>query len=177
MSRVGKVPVVIPSGVTVVVDNQKVTVSGAKGTLSKEFSNVVSIDVSDGIVKISPKNKEKFTLAMWGTARSIINNMVKGVSQGFSEVLEMIGVGYKAALNNRYLTLFLANSHSTIVEIPEDLKVSLPKPTLINIEGCNKESLGSFAALLIKQRPPEPYKGKGIRKQGSYVAKKEGKKG
>ena len=121
-------------------------------------------------------NETKHARAMWGTARSIINGMVKGVKEGFTEELEVNGVGYRASVSGKYLNLTLGKSHNTKIEIPESVKVETPKQTTIMLHSSDKAALGRFRALLIKQRPPEPYKGKGIKVKGQYVQRKEGKK-
>ena len=126
---------------------------------------------------VKPLNDTNAAKAMWGTARSIINSMVKGVTVGFSEELEVNCVGYRAAIKGKYLNLTLGKSHNTKIEIPEGIKVETPKQNIITLESINKEKLGEFIAVVKRQRPPEPYKGKGIKRKGEYVQRKEGKKG
>lgn len=177
MSRVGKVPVALTNGVKVEISGLHVKVQGARGVLEKTFAGDIAIEQQDGAVLVRPLNDTKFARSMWGTARSIINGMVKGVSTGFSEELEVNGVGYRAAVKGKYLNLTLGKSHNTKIEIPEGIKVDAPKQNIITLECINKEKMGEFIAVLKRQRPPEPYKGKGIKRKGEYVQRKEGKKG
>jgi large subunit ribosomal protein L6 len=176
MSRVGKLPIAVPEGVKVEVNGLVVKVSGPKGNLEKGFAGDISITIEGASVFVRPLNDTKHARAMWGTARSIINGMVKGVKEGFTEELEVNGVGYRAAVKGKYLNLTLGKSHNTKIEIPEIVTVDTPKQTTIMLHSSDKAALGRFRALLIKQRPPEPYKGKGIKVKGQYVQRKEGKK-
>ncbi len=178
MSRIGKVPVFIPNGTVVTVSGLLVKVEGVKGVLEKQFIDNISIKLLDDSVIVKPLDTSLRAKAMWGTARSIINNMIIGVTQGFKEELEINGVGYRASLQgNKYINLTLGKSHNTKIAIPEGIKVSLPKQTLIAIESIDKIKLGEYVALLKRQRVVEPYKGKGIRKVNEYMQRKEGKKG
>ena len=176
MSRVGKLPIAIPEAVTVNIDGMNVTVSGPKGKLEKVLSGSIIIKHQDKVVEVTPSDNSKQARAMWGTARSLIANMVKGAEVGFEEDLELHGVGYRAAVQGDYLSLSLAKSHNTRIEIPEGITVAVEKQTLIKLAAHDKEKLGQFIAVIVRQRPPEPYKGKGIRKKGQYVQRKEGKK-
>jgi large subunit ribosomal protein L6 len=176
MSRVGKLPIAIPNNVTVGLDGLSVRVEGPKGKLTKDFAGMISIERVDNTIVVKPLNKEKHARAMWGTARSIINSMVKGVSDGYTEELEVNGVGYRASIKGDYLNLSLGKSHDTKIIIPSSIKVETPKQTTIMLHSSDKEKLGQFIALVMKQRPPEPYKGKGIKRKGQYVERKEGKK-
>ena len=176
MSRVGKLPVAVPEGVKVELNGLVIKVSGPKGNLEKAFAGDISITMDGALIVVKPLNDTKHARAMWGTARSIINGMVKGVKEGFTEELEVNGVGYRAAVKGKYLNLTLGKSHNTKIEIPEIVKVDTPKQTTIMLHSSDKAALGRFRALLIKQRPPEPYKGKGIKVKGQYVQRKEGKK-
>lgn len=176
MSRVGKLPVLIPKGVTVELDGLKINVKGPKGELTKVFVGNIAIVLQDKLLTVKPLSKNKKAREMWGTTKRIINNMVKGVTEGFTTELELVGVGLKAGVSGKYLNLALAKSHNTKIEIPQNLKVTVPKPNQIILESVNKEVLGQFVAITQKQRPPEPYKGKGIRIKGQYVQRKEGKK-
>jgi len=176
MSRVGKLPVPVPEGVKVELNGLAVSVSGPKGNLEKSFAGDISITIDGSSIVVKPLNETKHARAMWGTARSIINSMVKGVKEGFVEELEVNGVGYRAAVKGKYLNLTLGKSHNTKIEIPDIVKVDTPKQTTIMLNSADKAALGRFRALLIKQRPPEPYKGKGIKVKGQYVQRKEGKK-
>jgi len=176
MSRVGKLPVSVPEGVKVTLNGLSVSVSGPKGSLEKVFAGDISIAMDGASIIVKPLNETKHVRAMWGTARSIINGMVKGVKEGFAEELEVNGVGYRASVKGKYLNLTLGKSHNTKIEIPEIVTVDTPKQTTIMLSSADKAALGRFRALLIKQRPPEPYKGKGIKVKGQYVQRKEGKK-
>ena len=176
MSRVGKLPVSIPEGVKVDLNGLQVSVSGPKGQLVKSFAGSIGISLENNQILVKPLSDDKGARAMWGTARSIINSMVKGVKEGFTEELEVNGVGYKALVKDSYLNLMLAKSHNTKIEIPKYIKVSVPKQNQIILESVDKEKLGQFISIIIKQRPPEPYKGKGIKRKGQYVQRKEGKK-
>lgn len=176
MSRVGKMPVSYPDTVKVSIEGLSISVEGPKGKLSNVFGAGVQISDHSGAVHISPADESKNSKAMWGTARSIINNMVHGVSSGFSEELEIEGVGYRASIKGSYLNLALGKSHSVKVFVPKSIKVDCPKPTSIVLHSIDKQLLGQFAHTIISQCPPEPYKGKGIRKKGQYVHRKEGKK-
>jgi large subunit ribosomal protein L6 len=177
MSRVGKLPVEILQGVTVELNGLNIKVKGPKGELSKTFKGNIGISVVDNHVVVVPNDEEKQTRAMWGTARSIIKNMVKGVKDSFTQELEVNGVGYRASIKGKYLNLTLGKSHNTKIEIPEGVKADAPKQTIVTLESVDKELLGQFSSVIIKQRPPEPYKGKGIKRKGQYVQRKEGKKG
>ncbi len=177
MSRIGKLPITVPQGVEVEINKLNIKVSGPKGALTKIFKGEISIDLQDNILTIIPQDQEKHTRAMWGTARNIINNMIIGVSVGFKQDLEVNGVGYRAAAKGEYLNLSLGKSHNTKIIIPQGIKVETPKQNIVVLESSDKELLGQFSATIIKQRPPEPYKGKGIKRKGQYVQRKEGKKG
>lgn len=176
MSRVGKLPIAVPEGVNVDISGLSVNVKGPKGELAKTFAGDIEIVKEGAAVLVKPKDKSKNAKSMWGTARSIINGMVHGVKEGFSQELEVNGVGYRVAVKGPYLNLSLGKSHNTKMEIPEGVKVDTPKQNIIILHSSDKQLLGQFAAQIIKQRPPEPYKGKGIKKKGQYVQRKEGKK-
>jgi large subunit ribosomal protein L6 len=176
MSRVGKVPVSIPEDVNVKIEGQFVNVSGKLGQLAREFPSEVKIVHEDNLVKIEPVSISKRARAMWGLSRSLLNNMVTGVSKGFEKRLGIVGVGYKAAVDNKYLTLSLGYSHEIKFEIPEGITIKAIKPTLLSISGFDKQKIGQVAALIVKQRPPEPYKGKGVNYEGRKIRRKEGKK-
>ena len=174
MSRIGKLPILIPNGVEVNISNLTVSVKGPKGFVSKEFSGLIEIKKEDNSITVSPlglKGKP-----MWGTARSIINSMVEGVSKGFKEELEINGVGYRASVKNGFLNLTLGKSHNTKIAISEDIKVETPKQNIVLLESHDKQKLGQYVSIIKSQRPPEPYKGKGIKKKGEYVFRKEGKR-
>lgn len=177
MSRVGKLPVAIPSEVKFELsDSNFVTVSGKLGELKSKFNELATIKVLENEVLVSPANDTKPARAMWGTVRSLVANMVEGVTQGFKEELEISGVGFRAAIKGSILNLSLGYSHNIKIAIPEDIKVLAPKPTLLEISGIDKQKVGQFVAMVISQRPVEPYKGKGIKKKGQFVIRKEGKK-
>ncbi|MBQ7284883.1 MAG: 50S ribosomal protein L6 [Alphaproteobacteria bacterium] len=177
MSRVGKNPVIVPEGVNVVVENGVVTAKGKLGELSQSY-NVDHIDVKlDGNqISVSPKSEAKEARALWGTTRANINVIVKGVSEGFTKELELIGVGYKARVEGNKLVMSLGFSHDVVVEAPKGLKVTCASPTQISISGADKQLVGQMAAELREYRKPEPYKGKGVKYVGEYVRRKEGKK-
>lgn len=176
MSRVGKLPVAIPSGTDVKIENNIITVKGKLGELVSNVNNNVTLECKDGNISTFPKDKTNHSLAMWGTTRSLIQNMVQGVTEGFSITLEISGVGYKSDVKGNILTLYLGYSHEIKVAIPSDIKIICEKPTIIVISGISKQKVGSVASKIIRYRPVEPYKGKGIKKKGSFVRRKEGKK-
>jgi len=177
MSRVGKLPVNIPQGVTVEVTGLTLNVKGPKGELSRTFKGNLDIAVENNQVLVKPIDSQKQTRAMWGTARNIINNMIVGVKDAFKQELEINGVGYRAAIKGDFLNLSLGKSHNTKIQIPVSIKAEAPKQNVIILESIDKELLGQFSSVIIKQRPPEPYKGKGIKRKGQFVQRKEGKKG
>jgi len=177
MSRVGKLPILIPEGVTVDMSNLTIKVQKGNNSLTKTFLGDISLAIVNNAVVVTPTAQTTKAREMWGTARNIINNMVKGVYSGFKEELDVIGVGYRASVSGKYLNLTLGKSHNTVIEIPEGVKVNTPKQDLIELESSDKEKLGQFISIIKSQRPPEPYKGKGIKKKGEYIIRKEGKKG
>jgi large subunit ribosomal protein L6 len=156
MSRVGKLPVSIPSGVNVAIEGLNIVAEGPKGKLVKEFAGKIAITKEGDNIIVQPQDDSKKARAMWGTARSIINSMIKGVKEGFSEELEVNGVGYRASIKGPYLNLTLGKSHNTKIEIPANIKVETPKQNIILLSSVDKQNLGQFAANIIKQRPPEP---------------------
>ncbi|MFV9874143.1 MAG: 50S ribosomal protein L6 [Rickettsia conorii subsp. raoultii] len=176
MSRVGKLPITIPEGVKIGLNDLEVKISGPKGELSKTLKGNIAISLAENKLLVKPLAANKNARAMWGTARSIISNMVTGVKEGFKLKLEINGVGYRAMVKGKYLNLMLAKSHNTKIEIPSDIKIEMPKQNIIILEGTDKEKLGQFASIIIKQRPPEPYKGKGIKLENQFIPRKEGKK-
>ena len=176
MSRVGKHPVHIPSDVAVVLLDQTLTAKGKLGTLSLVVGNEVDASIADGAVTISPKSDTKRSRAMWGTTRALVNNMVTGVSIGFSVNLEITGVGYRAQIQGGTLNLQLGYSHEIAFPIPGDVKISCERPTVITVSGADRQRVGQIAADIRAFRPPEPYKGKGIRYAAETVRRKEGKK-
>ena len=177
MSRVGKYPVTIPAGVTVVINDNTVTAKGKLGELSCTFdASLVSAVLEENTVRVSPLSESKQSRALWGTTRANINTLVKGVNEGFTKNLELIGVGYKARVEGTKLILNLGYSHDIIFMAPEGVKITCPSATNISISGANKQLVGQVAAEIREFRKPEPYKGKGVRKEGEYVRRKEGKK-
>lgn len=176
MSRIGKHPVEVPSDVTVTVNGQDVVAKGKNGELSFTVMDEVAVSQEDGKVVVSPKTESRRARQMWATARTRINNLVLGVSEGFSKSLEIQGVGYRAAVKGSNLELQLGFSHDVIVPIPSDLKIACPSQTEITISGADKQKVGQMAANIRGYRPPEPYKGKGVRYKGEYILRKEGKK-
>lgn len=176
MSRIGKKPVEIPSGVTATINGQDITVKGPKGELSCTLHDLVTAEQTDGGITIEPISETKEARSMWGLSRSLVDNLVVGVSKGFEKKLMINGVGYRAALQGKNLQLALGFSHDVIYEVPDGIDVACPKPTEIVIGGINKQQVGQVAAEIRRYRPPEPYKGKGVRYSDEYVVRKEGKK-
>jgi large subunit ribosomal protein L6 len=176
MSRVGKHPVAVPSGVEVEMLGQTLSAKGSLGTLRLVVSNEVTASIADGAVTIAPKNDTKHARAMWGTTRALVNNMVTGVAKGFSVTLEINGVGYRAAVQGGTLNLQLGYSHEIAYAIPSDVNIVCERPTLIRISGADRQRVGQIAAEIRAYRPPEPYKGKGIKYSTETVRRKEGKK-
>ena len=176
MSRIGKLPVNIPQGVTVDLAGGVLTTKGKLGTLSLVVSNDVTATVADGTVTIAPKDDGTRARAMWGTTRALVNNMVTGVSAGFTRNLEINGVGYRAAVQGNNLNLQLGYSHDVVYPVPSDVKIVCERPTAITITGADRQRVGQVAAEIRAFRPPEPYKGKGIKYSDEIVRRKEGKK-
>ncbi|MDR2980734.1 MAG: 50S ribosomal protein L6 [Puniceicoccales bacterium] len=176
MSRIGKLPVSIPAGVKASVSGQTINIEGPKGKLSKTFAPVVSIKIEDNAVKVAPQEESRFAGAMHGTARSIIKNMVIGVTKGYSKKLEIEGVGFKATLKGDTLDLALGYSHPILYKLPAGIKVEITDGTKLEVSGPDKEAVGKVAAEVKNYYPVEPYKGKGVRIAGEYVRRKEGKK-
>ena len=176
MSRVGKQPIAIPAGVTVSVSGSDLSVKGAKGEMNIRLAPEVKVEVKDGKAWVHPISTATRARTMWGTYRNQLNNMVKGVSTGYSVILEIQGVGFRAAADKNYLTMALGFSHEIKFAIPAGIEIKCTKPTEIVVSGFDKKLIGQVAAEIRSLRKPEPYKGKGIRKQGEYVRKKEGKK-
>jgi len=177
MSRVGKKPVEIPAGVTVTIDGNTVTVKGPKGELSRSFNPDIEIKVEDNVINVSRPSEAKEHRALHGTTRALLSNMVEGVSKGFERGLELIGVGYRAQKQGTKLVLNVGYSHPVEIEPEQGIEIEVPSATKIVVKGTNKERVGALAANIRDVRPPEPYKGKGIRYEGEYVRRKEGKTG
>jgi large subunit ribosomal protein L6 len=176
MSRIGKHPVSLPSGVSVDIAGQTVTAKGKLGTLKLVVSNEIATTVEDGKVVVKPKSDTKRARALWGTTRALVNNMVNGVAKGFTVNLEINGVGYRAAVQGKTLNLQLGYSHEVRFPIPDDVKITCEKPTAISITGADRQRVGQIAAVIRGYRKPEPYKGKGIKYDTETVRRKEGKK-
>ena len=176
MSRIGKNPVEVPSGVEVVINGTLVTAKGKLGSLEYQATDDVSISLEDGKVWVKPANDGSRARSMWGTARSCVQNMVTGVGEGFTKELEINGVGYRAAVQGSNLNLQLGFSHDVIYPIPEGITVKCEKPTSIAISGADKQKVGQVAAEIRAFRPPEPYKGKGVKYADEQILRKEGKK-
>jgi large subunit ribosomal protein L6 len=176
MSRVGNKPVAIPSGVTAVVEGQTVKVKGPKGALSLVLHGDVTAKVDKGEVTVNPRTDTTRARAMWGTYRSLIANVMEGVTKGFERRLEITGVGYRAALQGKNLQVQLGYSHDIVYPIPEGITIAVPKPTEIVVTGVDGQKVGHVAAEIRAFRKPEPYKGKGVKYAGEYIFRKEGKK-
>jgi large subunit ribosomal protein L6 len=176
MSRIGKKPVAIPSGVTAAIENGTLNVKGPKGTLSMGMSELVSYKVEDGQISITPANDSQAARGHWGMQRTLVSNLVEGVTAGFTKTLDIKGVGYRAAAQGRNLKLQLGYSHDVDLPVPEGLEVQTPDQTTVEVSGIDKQAVGQFAAEIRRWRKPEPYKGKGIAYRGEYIFRKEGKK-
>jgi large subunit ribosomal protein L6 len=176
MSRIGKKPVAIPSGVTANVEGQTVKMKGPKGTLALVLPDDVTVKMDKGAIKVDPRTETNRARAMWGTSRTLVANLVAGVTKGFEDKLDITGVGYRASIQGKNLQIALGYSHDVIYPIPEGIAIATPKPTEIVITGIDKQKVGQVAAEIRGFRPPEPYKGKGVRYSGEYIFRKEGKK-
>jgi large subunit ribosomal protein L6 len=176
MSRIGKKAVPIPSGVTANVDGQTVKVKGQKGALQLVLHDDVSATIDKGGLKIDPRSESKRARALWGTSRNLVVNLVTGVTKGFERRLEITGVGYRATLQGKTLQLQLGYSHDVLFPIPDGITIVTPKPTEIVVSGIDKQKVGQVAAEIRGFRPPEPYKGKGVKYAKEFIFRKEGKK-
>ncbi len=177
MSRIGKMPISVPAGVDVKIDNSVVTVKGPKGTLTREFSGSLSIENKDGVISVTRPNDTTMNKSLHGLTRTLIANMVEGVTNGYSKTLEIEGVGYRAAKQGNNLVMNLGYSHQVIMSERDGITIDVPQPNRIVINGIDKQAVGQFAAEVREKRPPEPYKGKGIRYAGERIIRKEGKAG
>lgn len=176
MSRVGNAPVKLPQGVTLTQTDQTLTAKGSKGELSVTIPSSVKVEIGEEEARVIPASKDKQTRALWGTVRSNLNNIVTGVSEGFTRHLEINGVGYRAAMQGTKLQLSLGYSHPVVMDVPQGLSVTLDGNTKIAISGADKQLLGQFAAEVRAKRPPEPFKGKGVKYADEQIVRKEGKK-
>jgi large subunit ribosomal protein L6 len=176
MSRIGKKPIAIPAGVTLTLDGQTVSVKGPKGQLSWTVVEEITLKHEGAELTLAPRDESPRAKAMWGLSRSLLANMVHGVSQGYEEVLELVGVGYRAAMKGQALSMQLGFSHDVDIPPPAGISFAVPKQTEIRIAGIDKQLVGETAARIRRIRPPEPYKGKGVRYAGEQVRRKEGKK-
>jgi large subunit ribosomal protein L6 len=176
MSRIGKKAVPIPSGVTANVEGQTVKMKGPKGALQLVLHDDVTVKLDSGAIKVDPRNETKRARSLWGTSRTLVANLVTGVTKGFERKLEITGVGYRAAVQGKNLQIALGYSHDIVYPIPEGITIAAAKPTEITITGIDKQKVGQVAAEIRGFRPPEPYKGKGVKYAGEYIFRKEGKK-
>jgi len=176
MSRIGKRPVTVPNGVTATIEGQTVSAKGPKGALSVVLNDEVSVEMTDDGIKVDPRDESKRARSMWGMSRTLVSNIVEGVSEGYTKKLEIQGVGYRAQVQGTSLQLALGFSHDVNYPIPEGIEIACPKPTEIVVSGIDKQRVGQVASEIRRYRPPEPYKGKGVRYEGEYVFRKEGKK-
>ncbi len=177
MSRIGRKPIVVPAGVEVKIDGGHVSVKGPKGTLNSNIHPVISVEMKEGEILVTRPNDGKEARSLHGLSRTLVANMVEGVTNGFKKELEIVGIGYRAAKKGNNLEMNLGYSHQVIMSECEGISIDVPEPTKIVVSGIDKQAVGQFAAEIREKRPPEPYKGKGIRYAGEYVARKEGKTG
>ena len=176
MSRIGKKPVAIPSGVTATIEGSELSVKGPKGTLALQLRDEISYTVDGDSILVKPANDSKAARAFWGMQRTMVENLVTGVTEGFTKVLEITGVGYRANAQGKNLKLQLGYSHDVDFAIPEGIEIKTPDNTTVEISGIDKQKVGQVAAEIRRWRKPEPYKGKGIKYRGEYIFRKEGKK-
>ena len=176
MSRIGKKPVPVPAGVTPSIDKGIISVKGPKGTLTMPMRDEISYTIEDGGISVQPANDTKRARAFWGMQRTMVQNLVTGVTDGFTKKLLITGVGYRAAAQGRTLKLQLGYSHDVNIDVPEGIEVKTPDATTVEISGADKQKVGQLAAEIRRWRKPEPYKGKGIKYDGEFIFRKEGKK-
>ena len=176
MSRIGKRPVPLPSGVTASTEGQILSVKGPKGQLALQMRDEIAYDIGDDGILVKPANETKQARAFWGMQRTLVQNLVTGVSEGFTKTLEITGVGYRAAAQGKNLRLQLGYSHDVNFPVPEGIEVKTPDPNTVEISGIDRQKVGQVAAEIRRWRKPEPYKGKGIKYRGEYIFRKEGKK-
>ena len=176
MSRIGKRPVAMPSGVSAAIEGKTLSVKGPKGTLTLSLSDEIAYAVEDGQISVKPANDGKVARAYWGMQRTLVSNLVEGVTNGFTKILDITGVGYRAQSQGKILRLQLGYSHDVNYDVPEGIEIKTPDNTTVEITGIDKQKVGQVAAEIRRWRKPEPYKGKGIRYRGEYIFRKEGKK-
>ncbi|MDT8758689.1 50S ribosomal protein L6 [Sphingomonas psychrotolerans] len=176
MSRIGKKPVTVPAGVTASIDGGVLNVKGPKGTLSLQLRDEIKYEVQDGGISVQPANDTKAARAFWGMQRTLVQNLVTGVTEGFTKKLLITGVGYRAASQGKVLKLQLGYSHDVNIDVPEGIEIKTPDQTTVEISGIDKQKVGQIAAEIRRWRKPEPYKGKGIKYDGEFIFRKEGKK-
>jgi large subunit ribosomal protein L6 len=176
MSRIGKKPIAVPSGVTANIEGQTVKVKGPKGALSVALHDDVAVKLDGGQIKIDPRFETKRARSQWGTSRTLVSNLIAGVTKGFEQRLEINGVGYRAAVQGKNLQIALGYSHDIVYPIPEGITIATPRPVEIIITGSDRQKVGQVAAEIRDYRPPEPYKGKGIKYSDERIFRKEGKK-
>jgi large subunit ribosomal protein L6 len=176
MSRIGKKPVAVPSGITANVEGQTVKIKGPKGALQVVLHDDVAVKLDDGQIKVDPRFETKRARSQWGTSRTLIANLIAGVTKGFEQRLEINGVGYRASVQGKNLQIALGYSHDIVYPIPEGITIATPRPVEIVITGSDRQKVGQVAAEIRDYRPPEPYKGKGIKYAGERIFRKEGKK-
>ena len=176
MSRIGKYPVEIPAGVQVAISGRTLTAKGKLGELTLKLSESIEATVEDGKFSVAPRTKERTARMMWGTTRALVANMVKGVSTGYTRTMEIQGTGFRAAVNGPNLVINLGFSHDVVYPVPPGIKITTPRPTAITVEGVDKRQVGQVASEIRAYRPPEPYKGKGVRYDTETIRRKEGKK-
>ena len=177
MSRIGKMPIAVPAGVEVTIDGATVTVKGPKGQLTRTFADMLTISLNDGVLTVERPDDSREAKSLHGLTRTLLHNMVEGVTTGFSKKLQLVGVGYRAAKKGNDLEMQLGFSHPVLIECPENISFECPSQTEIIVSGISKEQVGQVAANIRKWRKPEPYKGKGIRYEGENVRRKAGKAG
>ena len=176
MSRIGKKPVPVPAGVTAAIEGKTLNVKGPKGTLSIDLADEVNYEIGDGGISVQPANDTKRARSFWGMQRTLVANLITGVTEGYSKQLQITGVGYRANVQGKNLKLQLGYSHDVDYAIPEGITIATPDQTTVNISGIDKQKVGQVAAEIRRWRKPEPYKGKGIKYAGEYIFRKEGKK-
>jgi len=176
MSRIGKKPVAVPAGVTAAIEGKTLSVKGPKGTLTLGLAEEVSYAVEDGAISVTPANETKRARSFWGMQRTLVQNLITGVTEGYTKTLQITGVGYRANVQGKNLKLQLGYSHDVDFAIPEGITIATPDQTTVQISGIDKQQVGQVAAEIRRWRKPEPYKGKGIKYAGEYIFRKEGKK-